>query len=143
MSVTFTKLFSSITASTVWCESSDTRVVWITMLAMADKHGRVWASIPGLAKEAAVPLAACRVAIDKFLSPDHDSRTKVKVGGDSSTTPNTGPSETKRSAAHTRRRSRESIALWTKWIFAQPSLKPTGPYRWRRNFESTLSLFWR
>jgi hypothetical protein len=80
MSVTFTKLFSSITASTVWCESSDTRVVWITMLAMADKHGRVWASIPGLAKEAAVPLAACRVAIDKFLSPDPDSRTKVKEG---------------------------------------------------------------
>lgn len=78
--MTFTKLFSSITASTVWCESSDTRVVWITMLAMADRHGRVWASIPGLAKEAAVSVDACRTAIDKFLSPDPDSRTKVAEG---------------------------------------------------------------
>ena len=80
MSVTFTKLFSSITASTVWCEPSDTRVVWITMLAMADRRGRVWASIPGLAKDAAVSVDACRVAIEKFLSPDPDSRTKVADG---------------------------------------------------------------
>jgi len=80
MSVTFTKLFSSITASTVWCRPSDTRVVWITMLAMADRHGRVWASIPGLAKEAAVSVAACRTAINEFLSPDPDSRTKVAEG---------------------------------------------------------------
>lgn len=78
--MTFTKLFSSITASTVWCESSDTRVVWITMLAMADRHGRVWASIPGLAKEAAVSVDAARTAITKFLSPDPDSRTKVAEG---------------------------------------------------------------
>jgi hypothetical protein len=80
MSMTFTKLFSSITASTVWCEPSDTRVVWITMLAMADKHGRVWASIPGLAKEAAVTVDACRAAINRFLSPDPDSRTLVAEG---------------------------------------------------------------
>jgi hypothetical protein len=78
--VTFTKLFSSITASTVWCRPSDTRVVWITMLAMADRHGRVWASIPGLAKEAAVSVEACRTAIDEFLAPDPDSRTKVHEG---------------------------------------------------------------
>jgi hypothetical protein len=49
MSVTFTKLFSSITESTVWDEPDRVRLVWITMLAMADKHGRVWASVPGLA----------------------------------------------------------------------------------------------
>jgi hypothetical protein len=78
--VTFTKLFSSITASTVWCRPSDTRVVWITMLAMADRHGRVWASIPGLAKEAAVSVESCRTAIDEFLAPDPDSRTKVNEG---------------------------------------------------------------
>jgi hypothetical protein len=78
--VTFTKLFSSITASTVWCRPSDTRVVWITMLAMADRHGRVWASIPGLAKESAVSLDACQTAIDEFLAPDPYSRTKVCEG---------------------------------------------------------------
>lgn len=78
--MTFTKLFSSITASTVWCRPSDTRVVWITMLAMADRNGRVWASIPGLAKEAAVSVQACRTAVDEFLAPDPDSRTKTNEG---------------------------------------------------------------
>ncbi len=50
------------------------------MLAMADRNGRVWASIPGLAKEAAVSVEACRTAIAEFLAPDPDSRTKVAEG---------------------------------------------------------------
>ena len=78
--MTFTKLFSSITESTVWCEDSDTKVVWITMLAMADKRGRVWASVPGLAKSAVVSLEACVQAIEKFKSPDEWSRTKEHEG---------------------------------------------------------------
>lgn len=75
MSVTFTKLFSSITESTIWCEDSDIRIVWITMLAMCDRHGRVWASLPGLANRAQVSLEMAEKAIDKFLSPDKYSRT--------------------------------------------------------------------
>ena len=78
MSVTFTKLFSSITESTVWCEPDRTRLVWITMLAMADRMGRVWASIPGLANRARVPVEDARKAIETFLSPDPDSRTKTE-----------------------------------------------------------------
>jgi hypothetical protein len=50
------------------------------MLAMADRHGRVWASIPGLAKEAAVSVEACRTAVAEFLAPDPDSRTKINEG---------------------------------------------------------------
>jgi len=76
MSRTFTKLFSSITESTVWCEPDRTRLVWICMLAMADQHGRVWGSIPGLANRARVPVEDARAAIDTFLAPDVDSRTK-------------------------------------------------------------------
>lgn len=75
MSVTFTKLFSSITESTIWCEDSDTRIVWVTMLAMADRKGRVWASIPGLANRARVPLEAAEKALGRFMSPDKYSRT--------------------------------------------------------------------
>lgn len=75
MSVTFTKLFSSITESTIWCEPANTRLVWITMLAMADRKGRVFASIPGLANRARVPLEDCEKAITTFLSPDKYSRT--------------------------------------------------------------------
>ena len=80
MSVTFTKLFSSITESTVWCESERTRLVWITMLAMADRQGRVWASIPGLANRARVPMEDCQIALDRFLGPDRYSRTSDNEG---------------------------------------------------------------
>jgi hypothetical protein len=50
------------------------------MLAMADQHGRVHASIPGLANRARVPVEDARKAIDTFLSPDRDSRTKDHEG---------------------------------------------------------------
>lgn len=80
MSVTFTKLFSSITESTVWCEPNATRICWITMLAMADRHGRVWAAIPGLANRARITVDECRTAIECFLMPDRDSRTKENEG---------------------------------------------------------------
>jgi hypothetical protein len=76
----FTKLFSSITESTVWCEPAHTRLVWITMLAMADRKGRVWASIPGLANRARVPMEDAEKAIATFLSPDKHSRTPDHEG---------------------------------------------------------------
>lgn len=50
------------------------------MLAMADRHGRVWASIPGLANRARVPTEDCRSALDTFLAPDRDSRTEAHEG---------------------------------------------------------------
>jgi hypothetical protein len=71
----YTKLFSSILDSTIWQEDAETRVVWITMLAMSDQHGEVPSSIPGLAKRAGVALAVCEKALLKFLSPDPYSRT--------------------------------------------------------------------
>ena len=80
MSMTFTKLFSSITESTVWCEPDRTRLAWITMLAMADARGRVWASIPGLANRARIPIEDARIAIATFLSPDLDSRSPENEG---------------------------------------------------------------
>jgi len=76
----FTKLFSSITDSTIWCEDSDTRVVWITMLAMADENGWVYASVPGLVNRAQVKRNAVEDALNTFLSPDPDSRTPDNEG---------------------------------------------------------------
>ncbi len=80
MSLTFTKLFSSITESTVWCEPNHVRIMWITMLAMADRRGRVWGSVPGLANRARVSVEEARDAITRFLSPDPDSRTPDHEG---------------------------------------------------------------
>ena len=50
------------------------------MLAMADQHGRVWASIPGLANRARVPLEDTQAALNAFLSPDPYSRTPDHEG---------------------------------------------------------------
>jgi hypothetical protein len=50
------------------------------MLAMSDSKGRVWGSIPGLANRARVSVDAARTAINTFLSPDPDSRTKTADG---------------------------------------------------------------
>lgn len=80
MSMTFTKLFTSITESTVWLTPASTRIVWITMIAMADRHGRVYASVPGLAHRARVTVEECKEALRTFEEPDEDSRTKEFEG---------------------------------------------------------------
>ena len=80
MSMTFTKLFSSITESSIWSQPDTTRLVWITMLAMADRRGRVWASVPGLANRARVSIEDCKIALTCFLSQDEYSRTKDFAG---------------------------------------------------------------
>ena len=72
----YTKLFNSILASTVWNESLETRVVWITLLAMAGKDGVAEGSIPGIAVLARVSQAAARRAIVKLGQPDPNSRSQ-------------------------------------------------------------------
>ena len=76
----FTKLFSEILDSTIWQETNETRLVWITMLAMADKYGDVLSSIPGLADRAKVSLKDCEAALKCLMSPDPYSRTKDHEG---------------------------------------------------------------
>ena len=72
----FTKLWSNIVTSTIWLEDSDTRVVWITLMALANAKGIVDATIPGLAHQANVSVELCEKALLKFLQPDPYSRTK-------------------------------------------------------------------
>lgn len=76
----FTKLFSSIVASSIWCEDDKTRIVWITMLALADRNGIVEAALPGLANAARVSVEECRMAVKKFQQPDPDSRSTALDG---------------------------------------------------------------
>jgi hypothetical protein len=72
----YTKLFGSIVASTIWRESKETKIVWITMLALADAYGIISASIPGLADLAKVTISECEEALQRLMSPDPYSRTK-------------------------------------------------------------------
>ena len=76
----YTKLFSSITESTVWCEPAGTRLVWITLLAKCDMFGRFAGSIPGLARLANVSLEDTSRALETLLSPDPYSRTPDNEG---------------------------------------------------------------
>lgn len=76
----YTKLFSSIVASTIWREDDKTRLVWITMLAMKDERHRVEASVPGLADMARVSITECEAALKKLASPDKWSRNQDHEG---------------------------------------------------------------
>lgn len=76
----YTKLFSSIIASTIWREDDKTRLVWITMLAMKNERHVVEASIPGLADIARVSLGECEAALKKLEASDTYSRNKEFEG---------------------------------------------------------------
>ena len=76
----YTPLFNEIVTSSIWNESNPTRVVWITMLALADKDGVVNASVSGLAPVARVTLEECEKAIEVLSSPDKYSRSKEHDG---------------------------------------------------------------
>jgi hypothetical protein len=76
----YTKLFGSILDSSVWREPPLTRIVWLTLLAMADRDGLVEASLGGIADRARVKLAAVETAMECFLSPDPDSKNPANGG---------------------------------------------------------------
>ena len=71
----YTKLFSTILASSIWSEDDKTRIMWITMLASADADGYVSGSIPGMADIARMSIQQAQRAIDKLCSPDPYSRS--------------------------------------------------------------------
>ncbi len=76
----YTKLFSEIVMSTVWREKDTTRLVWITMLALRNRHHIVEGSVPGLADCARVSIEACRAALRVLSGPDPDSRSQEFEG---------------------------------------------------------------
>ena len=76
----FTKLFSSITESSIWVEDDATLRVWIAMLASCNADGFVAGSVPGFASKARVTVEQMSTAIDKFSSPDPHSRTPDNEG---------------------------------------------------------------
>lgn len=76
----FTKLFSSIVTSSIWCEDDATLRVWIAMLASVDSDGIVEGSIPGFANLSRVTIEQMEAALSKLSSPDVYSRTPDNEG---------------------------------------------------------------
>lgn len=76
----YTRLFSGIVRSTIWDESHTVRIVWVTMLALSDREGVVYGSVPGLSHEARVTVLECQEALEHLSSPDPHSRTDEDEG---------------------------------------------------------------
>lgn len=71
----FTKLQRSIVTSSIWLQDAETRLVWITLLALCDRDGVVRASPLGIAHQARVTPEGCQKALTLLQSPDEDSRS--------------------------------------------------------------------
>ena len=76
----YTKLFSSILMSSIWEESTTTRLVWVTLLALSDQHGHVDGTVRSLARVSRVSVDECQRALDCLLGPDGDDRSGVLEG---------------------------------------------------------------
>jgi len=76
----YTKLFSTIVTSTIWQESKDTKILWITMLALANRYGEVAGTIPGIARLAGLTIEETEASLTVLLSPDKYSRSKAHGG---------------------------------------------------------------
>lgn len=76
----YVKLFGSILQSTIWQESKETRLVWITLLALKDARQIAEGSIPGLARTAGVTIPECEEALKVLMAPDSYSRNQEHEG---------------------------------------------------------------
>lgn len=74
------KLFSDILASSVWDEDDGTRIVWITLLAMADEDGFVHTTDAALARFARVTDVTLCDALRVLSSEDGNSRSDENGG---------------------------------------------------------------
>ena len=85
----YNKLFAKILDSSIWLESVDTRIVWITFLAAMDQDGFVELSAVGnVAARARIPENAAAEALGILESPDkhapdqeHEGRRIERVPG--------------------------------------------------------------
>lgn len=76
----YVKLFNDILFSSIWTEADDVRVVWITLLLMADQDGFVRSTAPGISSASKVSLERTREILVLLESPDPDSRTPDNEG---------------------------------------------------------------
>jgi hypothetical protein len=85
----YNKLFTKILDSSIWLESSPTRIVWMTLIAAMDEDGYAhFAALENLARRARVSIreaeraVACLEGPDKnSADPEHDGRRIERISG--------------------------------------------------------------
>ena len=77
----YVKLWCDILDSSLWLDqSAETRIVWITLLAMADADGMVRATEKAISRRAVVSQEKTSKALELFQSADPDSRNRDNDG---------------------------------------------------------------
>ena len=72
--MSYAKLFSTITESSLWSEPKEVRILFVTMLAKADANGFVEASQIGLARVSNLSTEETAKALKVLESPDKHSK---------------------------------------------------------------------
>lgn len=68
----YSKLHASLVNSSLWCESDDVRLLFITMLALADRDGYVYGSRVGIVRQANITVTE-KDPFDHLMAPDPGS----------------------------------------------------------------------
>jgi hypothetical protein len=76
----YTKLDKSILYSSIWDESDQVRILWITMLSACDKNGFVSAAVPGLSNAARLSIPKTEKALAVLMAPDPNDKSGVDEG---------------------------------------------------------------
>lgn len=77
----FCLLWGKILRSSLWInESKETRLLWVTLLALRDVNGEVQASVVGLADAAKLTPQECRTSLKRLLAPDPEDSSGVAQG---------------------------------------------------------------
>lgn len=66
----YTKLFRSLTSSSVWIEDSDTIKLWVFLMAEADEKGFVFGSVVTIADRCKLSVSRTQEILTKFAAPD-------------------------------------------------------------------------
>lgn len=74
----YTKLYGTLLTSSIWSEDLETRVLWVTLLALADREGFIFGSPVGLARQAVLPVEAVHKALRKLMAADSESQDKQR-----------------------------------------------------------------
>lgn len=69
----YAKLFASILDSSLWAADYPTRILFVTMIAMADREGNVYGSRSGLVRRAAIKPEELEPALATLIRPDAES----------------------------------------------------------------------
>src|SRR6266487_1337692 len=74
----YSKLYSSLVSSSLWVQNDSTRLLFVTLLAMADQGGVVYGSKTGIARIANIDPDEIEGAFDTLMGPDAESSDRLR-----------------------------------------------------------------